>query len=162
MEPKLGRLDHITFWVGDLERAERFYTEVLGGKVRARLEGTRAPQISMILADNSAAVDLCLDRDFLERTFDIPERNKQKAYHPHFAFAVEKQDIEAFTEHLKVMDVPFDGPRTHGGERVASIYFNDPWGNHLEICCNDYSAAGYPLGGPDQRKLIYPQNSRWR
>ena len=121
MEPKLGRLDHITFWVADLERAERFYTEVLGGKVRARLEGTRAPQISMILADNSAAVDLCLDRDFLERTFDIPERNKQKAYHPHFAFAVEKQDIEAFTEHLKVMDVPFDGPRTHGGDRVASI-----------------------------------------
>jgi len=32
MEPKLGRLDHITFWVGDLERAERFYTEVLGVK----------------------------------------------------------------------------------------------------------------------------------
>ena len=82
MEPKLGRLDHITFWVGDLERAERFYTEVLGGKVRARLEGTRAPQISMILADNSAAVDLCLDRDFTERTFDIPERNKEQGEDP--------------------------------------------------------------------------------
>ncbi len=162
MGTKLGRLDHITFWVSDLELAERFYTEVLGGKVRARLEGTRAPQISMILADNSPAVELCLDRDFPERTFDLPERDKQKAYHPHFAFAVEKPDIETFMEHFKAMGVPFDGPRTHAGERVASVYFDDPWGNRLEICCNDYPAARFPMGGPDQRKLLYDQGSRWR
>jgi hypothetical protein len=59
--------------------------------------------------------------------------------------------MAAFVQHLERAGVPFNGPRTHFGASVVSVYFCDPDGNHLEVSTWDPIPPGLlettPAGG---------------
>ncbi|UCD12727.1 MAG: VOC family protein [Nitrospinaceae bacterium] len=127
---KLLGIDHVALNVSDLDRAETFYTEVLGFEVTHRFSrGLR----HLMLATGNAAIAL----------FESPELDTRPALqhlsetgYLHLAFKADRKHFEAIVEELKRKNVVIDsGPVRRGdGE---SIYFNDPDFNHLEIHCSD-------------------------
>jgi len=52
---------------------------------------------------------------------------------PHWAFGTDVSGLKLFVEHLLAEKIPFDGPRSHKGTSVVSVYFRDPDGNNLEV-----------------------------
>ena len=52
---------------------------------------------------------------------------------PHWAFGTDISGLKSFVEHLSAEKIPFDGPRSHKGSSVVSVYFRDPDGNNLEV-----------------------------
>jgi catechol 2,3-dioxygenase-like lactoylglutathione lyase family enzyme len=52
---------------------------------------------------------------------------------PHWAFGATPEGVAAFAEHLKQQGIPFDGPRSHYGTSVVSVYFRDCEGNNMEV-----------------------------
>ena len=128
---------HITLPVSNMATALRFYTEVLQmeqtGRImspaeieRAKREGTiRAPHVS-VKVGNSPRIDL------FEVNYPRPGLN---ADHPHYAFEVDGDNIDLCAEALRKASIPFDGPSLRGPRGGASLYFLDPFGNHLEYHC---------------------------
>ena len=52
---------------------------------------------------------------------------------PHWAFGATPENLAKFAAHLTREGIPFNGPRSHHGTSVVSIYFRDPDGNNLEV-----------------------------
>jgi catechol 2,3-dioxygenase-like lactoylglutathione lyase family enzyme len=145
-QPRLRGLEHLTIAVTDLAEARRFYCEVLGGRVMmvvddaflAKLDRPPAPDngegshhVSVYLG-GTTRVDLFL------------QHAGQPALtigHPHYAFAVPARDLPAWQRRLAAAGAAIDGPLRLGPPGHASIYFNDPFGNHLEITCMGYTGA---------------------
>lgn len=126
---QLDGIHHIALNVRDLDRAEKFYTEVLGFQVSARFsKGLR----HLMLDTGNAAIAL----------FEAPDLETRPALdqlsetgYLHLAFKTTRDRFAAIIEELKQHDVALDGPVRRGdGE---SVYFNDPDFNHLEIHSND-------------------------
>ena len=61
--------------------------------------------------------------------------------HPHFAFHVSSGDLGKWQRRLTAVGIPFDGPLQLGPPWQASLYFNDPFGNHLELTCMGIRAS---------------------
>jgi catechol 2,3-dioxygenase-like lactoylglutathione lyase family enzyme len=126
---KLEGIHHIALNVADLDRAERFYVEVLGFKVLQRFsKGLR----HLMLDTGNAAIAL----------FEVPELATRKPLeqlsdegYMHLAFQASPDLFEEIIQELKSKDVALtSGPVKRGdGE---SVYFNDPDFNHLEIHCD--------------------------
>ncbi len=126
---KLDGIHHIALNVKDLDRAERFYTEVLGFKVTHRF--TKGLNHLMLDTGNSAIA-----------LFEAPDLEVKSAMdllsetgYLHLAFKIHRDQFPAVVDELKKHNVTIDqGPVKRGdGE---SIYFNDPDHNHLEIHCD--------------------------
>ncbi len=126
---KLDGIHHIALNVKDLDRAERFYTEVLGFKVTHRF--TKGLNHLMLDTGNSAIA-----------LFEAPELEVKDAMdllsetgYLHLAFKIHRDRFPAVVDELKKQNVTIDsGPVKRGdGE---SVYFNDPDHNHLEIHCD--------------------------
>ncbi|HLK86550.1 MAG TPA: VOC family protein [Candidatus Binataceae bacterium] len=122
---KLERLDHFGLEVGDLARAEKFYTQVLGLGVVTHLGdqvlldcgGQNLALFGVVRAPLSAA----------ERAARIS--------HPlgrgHHAFRVSRADFDAARERLAAAGVETARPIDWGDHDC--MYFLDPDGNLLEI-----------------------------
>jgi glyoxylase I family protein len=127
---QLKGIHHIALNVKDLDRAERFYTDVLGFQVTHRFsKGLR----HLMLETGNAAIAL----------FEAPELEVKEAMkllseegYLHLAFAAETADFKKIVTELQSKNIHIDnGPVKRGdGE---SIYFNDPDDNHLEIHCDN-------------------------
>lgn len=127
---KLDGIHHIALNVRDLDRAERFYTGVLGFKVAKRF--SKGLRHLMLDAGNSYIA--------LFETPDLDPRpsidHLSEAGYMHFAFRADPQRFEAAIAELKRQNVDIgDGPVRRGDG--DSVYFNDPDLNHLEIHCDD-------------------------
>ena len=126
---QLKGIHHIALTVKDLDRAENFYTDVLGFKVTHRFsKGLR----HLMLETGNAAVAL----------FETPNLKVQEAMnilseegYLHLAFEADSGDFKKIVEELQTKNIGIRGPVKRGdGE---SIYFNDPDDNHLEIHCDN-------------------------
>ena len=145
-KPRLRGLEHLTIPVTDLGAARRFYCDVLGGAVLMTVDddmlrklgrppapnkGEGSHHVSVYLG-GATRVDL-----FLQHAGQPPAT----IGHPHYAFAVPARDLPAWQRRLAAEGVPVDGPLRLGPPGHASIYFNDPFGNHLEITCMGFTGA---------------------
>lgn len=142
--PRLRGVDHLTLPVTDLERAREFYCGVLGathlmtidaaalqrfGRPPAERDGDGTFHHSVLLG-GSTRVDL-----FLQSAGQPPLTQG----HPHVAFRVPPGDMLAWQRRLARAGVPTEGPLQLGFPGQASLYFNDPSGNHLEIVCHGFT-----------------------
>jgi catechol 2,3-dioxygenase-like lactoylglutathione lyase family enzyme len=151
----LEALHHVTLPVSDLQRAERFYVELLGARLVERIDReaflrTRPARAAEADADNSPlhlTIKLGDSPDiqlFLQRSYP----GKSPAPHPHLAIYVDADQLDAFALRLTRAGVVCDGPRQLGPEGQASLYFIDPWGQLLELVTTGY--RGETRKGPPE------------
>lgn len=118
---KVKGLDHVVLRVADMDRAIRFYEEVLGLHVERRLA-----EIGLVqLRAGAALIDL------VPRTEDEDEGRNMD----HFAVQIERMDVPALTAHLKRHGIdPGEVRRRYGAQGYgSSIYITDPDGNTVEL-----------------------------
>ncbi len=127
---KLDGVHHIALNVKDLDRAEKFYTEVLGFPVTHRFsKGLR----HLMLDTGNAAIAL----------FEAPDLETRKHLdqlsetgYMHLAFKTTRERFDQIIAEMKEKKVTIDSGPIRRGDG-DSIYFNDPDFNHLEIHCKD-------------------------
>lgn len=113
-------LDHVVLKVADMDRAIRFYEDVLGCKVERTVDSIGLVQ----LRAGRALVDL------------VPAKDGDAGSNmDHFALTIEPFDAEALKTHFAVHGVDIGEPATwYGAEGYGpSIYLNDPDGNQVEL-----------------------------
>lgn len=115
----LSGLNHLTIAVTDVERALRFYVDLLGARPHARWEGGAYLTLG--------ALWLCLSLD--------PARDKvQGADYTHYAFGIAASHFDAFAARLRAAGVvEWKQNRSEGD----SLYFLDPDGHRLELHTGD-------------------------
>lgn len=138
--PRLGALEHVTIPVQDLALARRFYCDILGGAYFMTVDdetfrrfgrppaadgGEGAHHVSVYMG-GSTRLDL-----FLQHSGQPAAQQG----HPHFAFRARPRHMLRWKRVLDQAGVPSDGPIQLGPPGQASLYFNDPFGNHLEMTC---------------------------
>jgi catechol 2,3-dioxygenase-like lactoylglutathione lyase family enzyme len=122
MNVRLSRLDHLAIYVSDLSSAERFYTNVLGMRLRDRLG-------DMTLVDcGGINIGLIKRPELAPRDSSIIQNPLARAHH---AFLVERENFAAARQALEAVGVPTHGPVNWGDHEC--FYFLDPDGNLLEI-----------------------------
>ena len=121
--PKVPKLSHLVLRVRDLERSERFYTEVLGLKVTGRMPGAMTFFTTGEESHTLAVMNVGPNAPG-------PDPSRVGLYH--FAYQVESMDeLRAFYQHLKEREVRIAGMGDHGISKV--IYFLHPAGNEIEV-----------------------------
>ena len=143
-KPRIGALDHVTIAVRDLDVARKFFCDVLGaehfmtiddeafkrfGRPPAPNGGEGAHHVSVYLG-GSTRIDL-----FLQQTGQPAVAQG----HPHYAFHVPARHMLKWKARLESRGIPTEGPLQLGPPGQASLYFNDPFGNHLELVCLGFS-----------------------
>ena len=103
--------------VKELKRAEAFYRNVLGFEVGIRDESRN--WLFLCVAGTAGMVVLQEDKG------DWPAQ--------HFAFTVDKKDLEPAAETLRQQGVEVEGPIFHEWMKAWSLYFDDPDGHALEL-----------------------------
>ena len=120
---RLLELDHFGIDVSDLDRAERFYTEVLGLEVAQRFGHHQ------VLLRCGAQMLALFERK------DLPPRHTDRIDNPlgkgHHAFKVSSADFQIMHDLFTVQKTPTYGPIDWGDHDC--LYFLDPDGNLLEI-----------------------------
>ena len=122
-----SKLGHIVLRVRDLERSERFYTEVLGLRKTGEIPGVMA---FFSTQGNADSHDLALMR----LGPNAADPNPRAAGLYHFAYQVESEEAlaEAYRT-LQEAGVPIVGSADHGVSK--GIYILDPDGIEIEITC---------------------------
>jgi catechol 2,3-dioxygenase-like lactoylglutathione lyase family enzyme len=119
---RVRRLDHFGVDVADLDRAERFYTDVLGLQVEMRLPD----QVLLRYDDGACALFLKPDR---------AAGSLEQVAHPlgksHHAFEVSWDDYVAARALFSERGIPHHAPIDWGDHEC--LYFLDPDGNLLEL-----------------------------
>jgi catechol-2,3-dioxygenase len=142
------KLGHIVLRVRDLERSERFYTEVLGLRKTGEVSGVMA---FFSTQSNPDSHDLALMR--LGPNAPGPDPQRVGLYH--FAYQVESE--EALAESYRTLQeagVPIVGAADHGVSK--GIYIVDPDGIEIEITY-DVPPERWPQGAAfaSTRPLVF-------
>ena len=124
---RLDGVHHIGVNVSNLDRAESFYTNVLGFKVIDRYQ----EEIRHSMLDTGATKIHLFESTDLE--FDDAIIRLSDDGYAHMAFGTNRKQFPQVMEELKKHNVPFRGPLILG--KGESVHFKDPDGNHLEIRC---------------------------
>ncbi|MGE0258579.1 MAG: VOC family protein [Alphaproteobacteria bacterium] len=114
-------LDHVVLRVSDMDRAIKFYENVLGLNVERRLS-----EIGLVqLRAGSAMIDLVPQKE------DAADGRNMD----HYAVQIESMDVETLSAHLRRHGVdPGEVRRRYGAEGYgSSIYITDPDGNTVEL-----------------------------
>jgi catechol 2,3-dioxygenase-like lactoylglutathione lyase family enzyme len=162
--PKLRHIDHITIPCGDLRVAEDFYVGVLGAKVMMRIDAKMLERMgwSREQIEVARAVHLSLTLQAGPRIdlFQYPEGEPRACadMHPHIALTAAPQDYLGWKRRLEAQGVVTSEIMRPGPPGQASFYFNDPFGNHLEIITLGFVERTLAPGVPDRSRLNY----RWR
>ena len=117
---EISRLDHVVLAVSDLQRAENFYTQLLGVSVERRLEKPKLVQLRM----GESLLDL------------VPGNpHPTQPNMAHYCFRIDPFDPVAITAHLSSLGIAVaaSGERYGADGHGPSIYLRDPDGNELEL-----------------------------
>jgi catechol 2,3-dioxygenase-like lactoylglutathione lyase family enzyme len=162
-KPRIGALEHVTIAVRDLAVARKFFCDVLGaehfmtiddeafkrfGRPPAPNGGEGAHHVSVYLG-GTTRIDL-----FLQQTGQ-PAASQG---HPHYAFQVPARHLLKWKARLESHGIPTEGPLQLGPPGQASLYFNDPFGNHLELVCLGFSKP-IPIRFPVMSTVAWRQGT---
>jgi catechol 2,3-dioxygenase-like lactoylglutathione lyase family enzyme len=155
--PRLAALDHVTIPVADLEQSRRFYCDVLGAAYLMTIDDEAMKKFGRPPAANrgEGAYHVSLFMGGVTRVDLFLQHAGQPAPahgHPHFAFRVPPRDMLKWKKRLELHGVPTDGPLRLGFPGQASLYFNDPSGNHLEIVTTGFTKP-IPIRPPEMARL---------
>ncbi|MBS7699378.1 MULTISPECIES: VOC family protein [unclassified Chelatococcus] len=128
-KPKLGRILETALYVDDLDRAARFYRDVLGLAVLTSDSRFFAFDVG------GANVLLLFKRGSTLETVTLPGGTipPHDGHGPlHVAFAVTTADLGGWEERLAAAEIPIEG-RTEWPKGGRSIYLRDPDGHLLEF-----------------------------
>jgi catechol 2,3-dioxygenase-like lactoylglutathione lyase family enzyme len=144
--PRLRGMDHVTIAVTSLAEARRFYCDVLGGSLLMAVDDAALARFGRPPAPNGGegSHHLSVYLGGATRVDLFLQHAGQPAPaigHPHYAFEVAARELPGWCERLRSAGVRIDGPLRLGPPGHASIYFNDPFGNHLELTCLGFSGA---------------------
>jgi catechol 2,3-dioxygenase-like lactoylglutathione lyase family enzyme len=125
---KLDGINHFALNVRDMDRAEAFYTGILGFPVTTRTE-TKAGLKHVEVDAGNVAIAL-----FESPNLDLTAAQKTMTDdgYLHFAFGAPYDRYDSTLKVLKEAGVKMDGEPRDWGEGV-SIYFPDPDGHQIEI-----------------------------
>jgi hypothetical protein len=87
--------------------------------------------------------------------FEYPEGVPVAPMHPHIALAVRPGHLLRWMDRLTEHGVIVAGPTRPGPLGQASFYFNDPFGNHLELVTVGFVDSVLSVGVPDRSQLDY-------
>jgi catechol 2,3-dioxygenase-like lactoylglutathione lyase family enzyme len=124
---ELDGVHHIGVNVSNLDRAESFYTGILGFKVIDRYQ--EEIRHSILEAGNSM-IHLFESTDL---DFDSAVNRLSESGYAHMAFGTNRKHFPQVMEELNKHNIQFLGPLFLG--KGESVHFKDPDGNHLEIRC---------------------------
>jgi glyoxylase I family protein len=129
----IRNIDHVVVCVSDLERALKFYTEVLGCAEERRVE-----RLGLVQLRAGASM---IDLQSVEATPEAAGRNMD-----HFALRIEPFDAAAIRAHLKEHGIEAgEAVQRYGAEGDGpSVYIADPDGNTIEL----KGPASQPAGRP--------------
>jgi catechol 2,3-dioxygenase-like lactoylglutathione lyase family enzyme len=155
--PRLGIVDHLTVPVRDLEAARAFYCGLLGAAYSASVNDETLRLYGRPPAPNSGEGVHHVSVYFSGPTrIDLFLQQKGQPEplvgHPHFAFRIPPRDLLKWKARLTAAGVKTEGPLRLGPPGQASLYFNDPFGNHLELECKGFSQS-IPIRAPDLAQL---------
>ena len=125
---KLDGINHFALNVRNMDRAEAFYTGVLGFPAIMRSE-TKAGLKHVEVDAGNVAIALFESPD-LDLT--AAQKTMTEDGYLHFAFTASYDRYDATLQALKDNGVVMDGEPRDWGEGV-SIYFSDPDGHQIEI-----------------------------
>ena len=118
------RLGHLVLRVRDLDRSERFCTDVLGLEVTSKLGG----RMVFMSASGDASHELALMS--IGADAQGPEASRVGLYH--FAWEMESfDDLRRMYRELNDKGVTIGGTGDHGIS--MGVYFFDPDGNEIEV-----------------------------
>lgn len=159
--PALIGLDHITVACSDLRTAEDFYVGLLGAHIVNRVDIPRLTELGWsperIRRNRPAHLGIQIGAGPRLDLFDYPEGvvSARASMHPHIAIAVSPEAFIPWQLRLRASGVPLAGPSRLGRPGQASFYFNDPFGNHLEILTDGIDTTDLPVGVPNREQLTY-------
>ena len=119
------RLNHAVLFVSDLERAERFYTDVVGMQVAAREPRANAAFLRLPRSGNHHDLGL-----FGLGSSAAPKRRGGIGLY-HLAWQVDTVDELAEARHVLANAGALSGESDHGATK--SLYGADPDGNEFEV-----------------------------
>ncbi|MBM4260482.1 MAG: hypothetical protein FJ143_00825 [Deltaproteobacteria bacterium] len=130
---QITELDHIVLNVADVDRALRFYMDVLG-LTAERLAAFRAGKVGFpsVRINQHTIIDLFP----LKETGATEPSNRHNLNH--FCMVVGKADFAGIVDFLTQRQIAIrEGPVSRWGAQgqATSVYFADPDGNEIEIRC---------------------------
>jgi catechol-2,3-dioxygenase len=121
-------LDHFVVAVMDADRAEKFYSEVLGARTLKRFDSPNMNRVFMKLGENHVGL-------FSQGKATLPRRDSAASY-PRHSFLVPESEYEQMKEKIRRAS-PFardiQGERDLGCCWSEGLVFTDSEGNFLEI-----------------------------
>lgn len=120
--PKIERLDHIALVVSDLDRSEKWYTDLFGLVPVYKNEWWTTTERFFSAGETIVAL-------FQNEDIDPPPRNRNKPG-CHFAFRTDRASFEQYLDELPNRDISF---RFEDYKVTRALYFSDPDGYQIEI-----------------------------
>lgn len=127
LQTGIQTVDHIAIPVRDLDVNQAFYVDLLGLKLKTRrLNPDGSPRQAYVLAGENII------------GLHLPgvQAGSSPSSAPRIGVSVSEERFAEAQGRLKKSGYPFSGPIEHAEDSplLASFYFDDPDGNHLELC----------------------------
>lgn len=121
------KVAHVVLNGQDLEKMEKFYTEVLGFEVVARTKRPKGVFFSLGTQHHDLAI--------IQAPPDAQMQNPTPTGLHHLALQVgSHEELKACYQELKTRGVPISATIDH--KITHSVYFSDPEGNMVELFCD--------------------------